>query len=211
MTTNAGQVLEYLDMALDSAQLVSILPKMWNKFQGNDNSGDKQKMIEELIKTGKIKDATEEVLNSWTTGLSGADEMRLLRDVCHLINDKKITPEQGYSFFSFLENAGVKLRTRFREAYITEREPGMRYAVIIVLAQLPDDPQRITFLKGNGLMDPTFVEEITEALGNPFDALGDWAREKIVVFEQKRNERLNAQPPPKRSWWGDMWRFRIFR
>lgn len=181
---NLGKGLEIMDMVLDSAQLIQIVPRLYNRFvKGEQSAEEKQQELIEMIHSGKSPEAMEETINSWTTGLSDEDEMRLLRDVCHLITGSQITIEEGYNFFAFLNSCDVELRGRFREAYITDKEQIMRWGVVVVIAKLPDDDLRMMFMKGAGLMDPTMVEQLVAALQVPLDTMGDWARERLPVLE----------------------------
>lgn len=197
MATNFGRGLEIFDMLLDSAQLFSILPRLYKKFVKGDEPEKKQRRLEQLLEDGQVEVASEEVINSWTTGLSGADEMRLLGDVCFLIAtaEKNILPEEGYAFFSFLDKSGEKVRTRFREAYITEKTRDNRLDVIYVLAKLPNDEQRTAFLVGDGLLDPTLAEELFGALSAPIKGLARIAKADLPELEKKHAERVAKRKP----------------
>jgi hypothetical protein len=209
MKSNFGTVIEVLDMALDSAQLISILPRLFNKKKDPDE--EKQKQILKLLESGKIKDANEEVIHSWITGLTGADEIRLLGDVCVLIQEGTISVDEAYTFFSFLEHSSVVLRTRFRDAYIAERNPEKRKSIVTTISKLPDDEHRTTFMVGDGLTDATLWEQAIQALRGPLRRFGDLARGKIAEQEERRAQRLaNPAPPPNRSWFQSMIRFKIF-
>ncbi len=198
-----GTALELFDMALDSTALLTFLPRLYNTFVKKEKAPDQEK-VKLLLEEGKQTEALEEVISSWSTGLSDKDEMRLLRDVCHLITGSKITPEEGYAFYSFLENTEVALRKRFREAYITDKDPIMRWGVIIVLAKLPDDEQRMAFLVGGGLTDPTLMEEFMYAAGTSFTQLGNYARAKIPELKRRQFDReITTDHCEKKGGWGD--------
>jgi hypothetical protein len=209
-----GTALEFFDMALDSTALLTFLPRLYNTFFKKEKASDQEK-VKSLLEEGKQTEALEEVISSWSTGLSDKDEMRLLRDVCYLITGSKITPEEGYAFYSFLENTNVALRKRFREAYITDKDPIMRWGVIIVLAKLPDDDQRMAFLVGGGLTDPTLMEEFMAAAGTSFTQLGNYARAKIPELKRRQFDReITADPCEKKGGWGNafeaMFKFKLF-
>lgn len=200
---NIGTGLEILDMVLDSAQLIQIVPKLYNRYvKGEQSTEDKQKELIQMIQAGKSQEALEETINSWTTGLSDDDEMRLLRDVCHLVTGSQITAEEGYKFFAFLDSCDTELRGRFREAYISDKDPIMRWGVIVVMAKLPNDDQRHTFLSGTGLMDPTLIQQLIDVLKTPINAAGDWVRERLPELEYNHavrhlNKLLLASQLPK--------------
>lgn len=198
-----GTALELFDMALDSTALLTFLPRLYNTFVKKEKAPDQEK-VKTLLEEGKQTEALEEVISSWSTGLSDKDEMRLLRDVCHLITGSKITLEEGYAFYSFLDNTDVALRKRFREAYITDKDPIMRWGVIIVLAKLPDDERRMAFLVGGGLTDPTSMEEFMLAIGMSFTQLGNYARANIPELKRRQFDReITADPCENKGGWTD--------
>lgn len=214
-----GTALELFDMALDSTALLTFLPRLYNTFVKKEKAPDQEK-VKSLLEEGKQTEALEEVISSWSTGLSDKDEMRLLRDVCHLITGSKITSEEGYAFYSFLEKADSALRKRFREAYITDKDPIMRWGVIIVLAKLPNDEQRMAFLVGGGLTDPTLLEEFMVAAGSSFAKLGDYARTRMPELKRRKLKRrkfdrkITSSPDEEKGGWGDTFKamkgFKLF-
>lgn len=200
------QILEGVDVLLDSAQLATLLPRVFNYFKGKSAARNQQ--VAELVNQG----VQEENIGSFSASMGDADEMRLLSEMCYMINKKHITAEEGNSFFSFLKNGEIGIRRRFRDAYITETNRDKRLDVLAVMSKLNNE-QRENFLAGPGLTDPTLREELVQAIGHPLKHLSNIAAEHLPALEARKAQRdaeRKKTAPKNLSWWGKMWRLRIF-
>jgi hypothetical protein len=185
MPPKAGTVFEVADMGLDLFGILSNLSRFFNKTPE----------VAQAV-TGKTKDQqSEDMVRSWGLGLTLADEMRLVTDVCWLINGEKITYQQGYDFLDYLRNQSVRTRTRFREGYVKEKHHLHRVAVLEVLAtKITDWKARTNFIAGAGFLDLSSGENLQADLEAPVSRVAEWARdeERLSELRKLREDRQNA-------------------
>ncbi len=221
MASKTGNALEMLDMLLDSAQLIQVVPRLYKRYvKGENPDVEKIRELEGMIKDGKPHEAMAEVMSSWATGFSKKDNFMLLARVCGLIITERLTVDEGWEFFAFLERQNADFRKDFIDGFVSTSDMTQQNDVIVVLARLKDDAQRLAFFNGPGFNDPDSLEKALEAIKSPMERLGAAARKDLVRLEERVKElrdEAKANKKPRRqnegTWTGalgSILKFRIF-
>lgn len=203
MSWNWKEKAGIFDMFLDTAGLVQFVPTVFRFFFKKKETDEKrQEFINALPEN--LKAEAKDAIGSMSADFSDRDEFRLLGDVCWLVTGKKISAEEGFTFFRYLKACDEKLRTRFRKSYVSDKDDDYRRGVIMTLAKLDSDEKRQTYLEGPGLTDLTATEKWLKSFGERYEAIwnaiGSLADHKLPEWEEEYAE-IKAKRDNKKERW----------